>query len=266
MIDQAAGGPITCGRDYCLFPAEGEMDKEALWLPDIYGKGTLSMRERLAEAGNIRLNSGASPSAQVKARGHMWEFINRAKCYEDRLGHLRESDISVLAGPLSTIHRGVHGVDPYEAYGLDYYGLSHVVACMIRAREDTIAKSPELTSLLQPPLWPMPGRPGVRGAAIIAKGRNVNIERIEYDSRDWNVAWSLLCDAEDALWGSLLHELRWCPEDTFNPFISLMEVYACGLFPVGVKGNELVLYNYTEMKRGPDWYWRPKWGRILGRE
>lgn len=81
-----------------MMRAEGEMEKDVLWLPDVYGEGTTSMRERLAEAGNIRVNSGASLSAEVKARGHMWEFINRAKCYEDKLGHLRESDVRVTVG------------------------------------------------------------------------------------------------------------------------------------------------------------------------
>ena len=88
----------------------------------------------------------------------MWEFINRAKRYVERLGHLRESDIKVIAGPLSTIHRGVHGVDPYDAYGPDYYGLTNVVGRMVEARASVVAETPQLRSLLQPPLWPMPGR------------------------------------------------------------------------------------------------------------
>jgi hypothetical protein len=86
-----------------------------------------SRRLRLANAGRRppeldRLRNSTiltSPAAEGNAYRHMWEFVNRAKRYENRLGHLRESDITVIVGPLSTIHRGVHGVEPYDAYGPD---------------------------------------------------------------------------------------------------------------------------------------------------
>ena len=171
-------------------------------LPEVYGKGTAAMRELLAETSNISLRDATLPSCELEARTGIWEFIEHAKRYDDNLARLGATNVRVV-GDLIDLHVNIYGIDAYSPFDPSIYRLSNAITRMVVEGEDAVLRTQHLKSLVLPPLWPIPGNPSVRGGLFVATREHLAADKIEYGSRDWVVAWAMLCDAEDAVWGAV---------------------------------------------------------------
>jgi hypothetical protein len=119
-----------------------------------------------------------------------------------------------------------------------------VLAHVVNQAREIVSKLPSCQALLRPPLWPVNGNPLICAEPLFAREEilehNLSLQK---QSRDWIVAWGLLCQAEADLWGALLHELL--PAPFYTPiFFPLLGIYASGFFPLGWECDAFYLYRY----------------------
>jgi hypothetical protein len=144
--------------------------------------------------------------------------------------------VAILEGDFDKLHQNVWGEDPFQPWS-DRWKLAD--ASIVRTTERLTAavlSSDEARALLRPPLWPVANRPAICGGTLIAAPENLReIANVKSGTRDWRVAWALLCIAEARAWNALLWELAVGVDaiSGANPFKCWLDISAAGAFPMG---------------------------------
>jgi len=154
-------------------------------------------------------------------------------------------DIHWLRGDWNLLHQNRWGIDPCEPFGPRWESAEKVLSSIVRELRAKVDLLPSIRPFFRPPLWPINGNGRICGEALVARPEVMTAElNIPHGGRDWNVAWGLLCQAEERVWQALFWEVAVgagiAPEP--NPFRLLLEIYALGAFPMGWDGDGYAVY------------------------
>lgn len=117
---------------------------------------------------------------------------------------------------------------------------------VIRSGQTEAVQRKRIRELIIPPLWVFPGNLAVCGVTFVAR-RDVLLRSglaICPEDPNWDVAWRLMCDAEDSIWNALTWELVRVELNITNPFTPLIDLYNLGWFPIGMEGDAYSIYRY----------------------
>jgi hypothetical protein len=156
------------------------------------------------------------------------------------------TSLNWLEGHWQTLHENRWGIDPYSPWGDRWKTSEDTEAHAIQELREVLGNKPSVQVLFRPPLWPIPGQSMICGDPLIAD-TDILSSRLKLSpaSRDWCVAWGLLCQAERRIWNALEWEVALGAEITHvhNPFTPLLRLYQSGLFPVGWKSGLYYLFH-----------------------
>lgn len=180
------------------------------WMPDLESRAVELATEHLARARRVAATQ-VSPDLQPSFVHGDWRVLDRYfdAAWRDRSGFEPPND----------------------------WGIGQVLSNLKQAAE----KSDDLASLIGPPLWPVPGQLSVV-SALVADERV--LDALEVGSyRD--VVWTLICQVEVDLWNALAWSLVHQGDLAKNPFVPILELYRIGVYPLGIRGKQFVLFRYA---------------------
>jgi hypothetical protein len=218
---------------------------DATFPDDWYGPGTEKIRRILGEIQSIK-----------------WFFQPQRKDVDllgttvDRhLALLRDFDrfcnipitfsLVCIAGDWRLLHQDRWGEDPYNPWGDRWSIPDKSIARIGHQLSRLVMTDLEVRRLVRPPLWPVANRCDINGFPLVAQQDILHqLPNLKIGSRDWAVAWNLLCRAEQHIRSALLWELAAGANviHCANPFLSLLDLYQYGGFPMGWTHDEYNIY------------------------
>jgi hypothetical protein len=118
--------------------------------------------------------------------------------------------------------------DPETAFGLQWAPYRKGIRLLRRRLNAEVTTDAARRALVVPPLWPFSGQPSIRSEPRIARDSNSPIP------------WFALCELENALGDALLWAVtRSDPHG--NPFLSLLEIGALGMAPLGLRCDRFLI-------------------------
>lgn len=216
-------------------------------VPDnCYGPGTDKMQNILCQIHSIQwLKSAPDDNCRDQILTLVERHLESLSALDDGSNKPVVSEVVLLEGDWSTLHKGRWGVDPYNAWGNRWKAADESIGRVIHYLTQIVNSSPDAQHLLRPPLWPVENCSNICGQNLVADSEILRNEgNLKPGERDWCVAWALLCKAEIHVWNALLWELAVGVSiiQRPNPFQYLLDLYELGTFPMGWADNRYELY------------------------
>lgn len=215
-----------------------EQGESLSWPDDWYGPRTLQINDIIRRATAISwFHVPRPPDLLGKVRQASLAYLSSLRdVVENPAAVPLRPTLVLFEGPWKLLHRDQCIDDSDTPCGPRWNDSICVVGELSRLIGKQIQSDEHIREQRRPPLWPEVKFSNVVGEAIVAHWKRKHlIDRHCGCVSDRNVAWHLLCDAEDSLWNALEWEFArsYGLVDKPNPFLHLLELYELGVFPMG---------------------------------
>lgn len=200
---------------------------------NLYGSATEEVRSLLSLADRVfealkacRPTESSCVHAKSLIQAHLDRLVATDASIAAGMKHVKLVSDATAAGYLLG-ENGGREIAP----GLEFSVYRAAILSLRRRMNAEAANDPDCRARIVPPIWPLYGKPSVFFEPRIAR-------RFDHPSM---LPWRLLCELESIFGDSLLFAVtRLDPEN--NPFCPLLEVGAMGFLPIGLNGEEFMVY------------------------
>jgi hypothetical protein len=211
-----------------------------------YGPRTKMIGEILHDAANVKLFRRRKTDRDSMIR-YATELIAMFPEFQSNSAN-PVTQITLVEGPLGEVCAQEYVDDPYSPWGDSWKTYETYLGKCGESISNAINSSPYLGSLIKPPLWAFNVRPVICGMVLLPWDDELAEVLAADAARDQAIARALLSRAENHVWCALENELvRELHPDDPNVFAVIVKLYRCGVFPLGFRGHEFILYQYSRL-------------------
>jgi hypothetical protein len=210
-------------------------------IPDgVYGEATETIRQIIASAASLRWFVPPEPGSRSDIEHLVREHLGLIQKGTDLINK-RDFSIDVVEGTLS------HAADIYAEMNLVTRDDPYARGEWRRSVGEAAAnihhelQRPEFRRFIEPPLFPMSGKPGFLGGTLAATREVLASLTPAMHDQDRETVWWLMCDIEGDFWNAIQWQLARGVIDE-NPFYYLIQHYRLGFYPLGIKNHQFVIY------------------------
>jgi hypothetical protein len=207
-----------------------------------YGEATPAIAKIVALAGSLewfaRRGGESRNDAQTLLDRHL-SLVDREETPTGFMQPKPEFIVSTLADA-ARIYRRLNVVDNETGYPSGIWRRTlGAIAAKVHAELD----QPRLKPMLNPPLFPIAGAPGVLAGMLAASRETLGALTKEMSAEDREAVWWLMCDIDKDFWEAIQWQLGRGGALDENLFFPLLKAYVLGFYPLGVESQTMIVYS-----------------------